>query len=138
MLRSFTTILIISALLAISVSTPAVGQIGSSVTAETHRLRRQTADKPDLKQVIAREEAKLKAESSRFDPVKAEKESRKQATRSNLTKKEKTFLVLFAVGIAAIVFFVIKYGKDCIRSSPPGCTPGVDDGCVCEEYSQNR
>jgi len=40
------------------------------------------------------------------------------------------------VGIAAIVFLVAKYGKDCIRTNYPGCDLVNDEACVCEEYEK--
>ncbi len=89
----------------------------------------------NLNQVIARENEKIQKKSSVLDLKELEK-SQRQVPKQNWTAKEKTFLILGIIGTAALVFLVIKYGKDCVRYEN-NCNPGSDN-CYCAEYKQNN
>ena len=89
----------------------------------------------DLDQVIARENEKILKEASFLDSKKLEK-SQRQVPKQNWTAKEKTFLILGIIGTAALVFLLIKYGKECARYEN-NCSPS-EDGCYCAEYKQNN
>jgi Flp pilus assembly protein TadB len=127
MIRFTTTLLVIAAVLTLGVGRPVFAQ----QVAQTER-----SGSPDLKKAIAEETKKIEAEEGRFDPAKIDKAERNAQAKKGMSSKEKTALVLFAVGVAVLVVLLVKYGKDCIRSSPPGCTPGVDEFCTCEEYER--
>jgi len=97
----------------------------------------QISAQPDLKKVFSKETQKLKSQSATIDKKQMEKFGR-QTTKSNWTKNQTLFLVLFAVGVAALVFLVVKYGKDCLRYRND-CSPSFDENCYCEEYApRNR
>ena len=89
----------------------------------------------DLNLVIAGENEKIQKEASVLNLKKLEKAQR-QVPKQNWTAKEKTFLILGIIGTAALVFLLIKYGKECIRYEN-NCSPS-QDGCYCAEYKQNN
>jgi len=107
----------------------------------TGTIPAQTVSKPsefrenrsDLKQVFSRETEKLKKDSTVID-AKIMDKTRRQVPKQGWTKTEKTVMVLFVVGLAALLFVAIKYGKNCIRYEN-NCSPS-DEGCLCEEYEQ--
>lgn len=133
MIRSFSTILVLISLIAASLL-PVTAQQDASRTEPENAV---PSDRPDLKVVVSQADKKFREESAAFDPKEAEKSQFKQQAKAGWTKKEKTAIAFLAVGIAVLVFVLVKYGKDCIRSSPAGCTPGVDEFCTCQEYAQN-
>lgn len=135
--RSLTSFLLIYSILLVSLTLPAAAQPNERPSQEAVVPKQQEIDSVGLKKTIAREDAKFRAESATYDPVKAEKEARKQTAKKGWSRNDKLLLAGLIVAVAAIVFFVVKYGKECVRSSPAGCTPGVDEYCVCEEYEQN-
>ncbi len=90
----------------------------------------------NLKQVFSKETDKIKSESSVIDAKSMEKAQRQKTTRSKWTGKQTALIVLFAVGVAALVFVLIKYGKNCLRYEN-NCNPS-DDGCYCAEYEQQN
>lgn len=138
MLKSAAALLVIISILLVSTPTSVLPQ--STVVPENElAARRETnTNTADLKQLISNETEKLKADSAAFDPVKADRDRAKQQTSKKgwSTTKKTLLITAIAVGIAAMLFIVIKYGKDCLRSDPPNCTPGVDENCVCEEYER--
>lgn len=98
----------------------------------------QIAAKTDLKKVFSKETDKLKSQSASIDKKQMEKLLRQQPAKKGLTKNQTIFLVLFAVGVAALIFLVVKYGKDCLRYEND-CSPSFDENCYCEEYApRNR
>jgi hypothetical protein len=101
------------------------------------RTATRAASQADLRQVFSKETQKLKSDSLSVDAKKMERLRLKQATRSGWTRKQTIAVVLFAVAVAAIVFFVIKYGKNCLRYEN-NCDPAFDENCYCEEYEQNE
>lgn len=94
--------------------------------------------KIDFKKVIEEETKRLKVDSAKFDPVKIELEKAKQARKSGWSKKDTALMVVFAVGIAVLVWFVIKYGKECAETNPPHCSLGTDEFCTCERYEEEN
>jgi hypothetical protein len=136
MLKSAATLLVIISILL--VSTPVLPQSTVVPESELAASREANTSTTDLKTVISNETEKLRADSAAFDPVKADRDLAKQQTSKKgwSTTKKTLLITAIAVGIAAVLFIAIKYGKDCLRSSPPNCTPGVDENCVCEEYER--
>jgi hypothetical protein len=136
MLKSAATLLVIISILL--VSTPVRPQSTVVPESELAASREANTSTADLKTVISNETEKLRADSAAFDPVKADRDLAKQQTSKKgwSTTKKTLLITAIAAGIAAVLFIAIKYGKDCLRSSPPNCTPGVDENCVCEEYER--
>jgi hypothetical protein len=136
MLKSAATLLVIISILL--VSTPVLPQSTVVPESELAASREANTSTTDLKTVISNETEKLRADSAAFDPVKADRDLAKQQTSKKgwSTTKKTLLITAIAAGIAAVLFIAIKYGKDCLRSSPPNCTPGVDENCVCEEYER--
>jgi hypothetical protein len=136
MLKSAATLLVIISILL--VSTPVLPQSTVVPESELAASREANTSTADLKTVISNETEKLRADSAAFDPVKADRDLAKQQTSKKgwSTTKKTLLITAIAAGIAAVLFIAIKYGKDCLRSSPPNCTPGVDENCVCEEYER--
>ena len=93
---------------------------------------------PDLKLAVENKTKEFKAESATFDPVKTERENaQQQAQKKGMSKTTKTLLwTAVAVGAAALLFIVIKYGKDCLRTSPENCDLVNDEYCTCAEYER--
>ena len=133
-----TCLLIVISILLVSVTTPARAQTAAVPDKEVAASRDSNSNTSDLRQTIANETEKLKADSASFDPSKADRDlARQQTAKKGWSTTKKTLVIsAIAVGLAAILFIVIKYGKDCLRSDPPNCTPGVDENCVCEEYER--
>ena len=141
-MKILTTQLLIFALLVVSLRVPIFAQAqpvpiaGGPVAAESQEESPATT-KPDLKSVFDGKTKEFRDRSAFFDLKKAEKEERKQQAKKKTWNKTNTaIMVLFVVGIAAIVFLVAKYGKDCIRTNYPGCDLVNDEACVCEEYEK--
>ena len=136
MLKSATAYLLAFAILTVSLSLPATAQ--QQVPAKEMAVSASGQPPPDLTQVFAKETARIKADEAVFDPIKTDRENADQQAQKKGWSTTKKVLVISAivVGIAAIVFIVAKYGKDCIRSEPANCTPSVDEPCVCLEYER--
>jgi hypothetical protein len=98
----------------------------------------QPSEKPDIKAVLANEAQAYNAKAAEFDPAKADAIYNRQQSKKGWSTKDKVILAAAIVGIAALVYVLVKYGKDCLRSSPAGCTPGVDEFCTCEEYERRN
>jgi hypothetical protein len=137
MLKTATTFLVVLSILLLSTPHTVLPQSTAVPENELAAKREANTNTADLKQVFSNETERLKAGST-FDPVKADRDRAKQQTGKKgwSTTKKTLVIAAIAVGIAAILFIGIKYGKDCLRSSPPNCTPGVDENCVCEEYER--
>ena len=136
MLKFTTTLFLIFTVFIVSTQTPALGQSGPDSSQDAP----QTAEKRDLQKVFTAETERFKSDSASFDPVKVEREAAKQQAQKQGWSKTKKVLVItaIAVGVAALLFVVIKYGKNCLRSEPANCTPGVDENCVCLEYERRN
>lgn len=104
------------------------GTIPAQTVSKSPELRE---NRSDLKQVFSKETEKLKNESTVVDAKMMDK-TRRQVPKQGWTKTEKTIMVVFVVGLAALLFVVIKYGKNCIRYEN-NCSP-ADEGCYCAEY----
>lgn len=137
MLRTSSTIVVIFSLLLLSVGNTATAQTKQSIP-EISSESSDIQSKPELKTLIA--QADKKAAEQAFDPVAADKthERSRAQQKKGWSTGDKLLLAGLIVGIAAIVFIVVKYGKECLRSSPANCTPGVDEFCVCEEYERRN
>lgn len=97
----------------------------------------QVVSKTDLKKVFAKETQKLKAESATVDKKQMGK-LLMQTSKNKWSGKQTALVILIAVGIAALVFVLIKYGKECLRYED-NCDPAFDQNCYCEEYApRNR
>jgi hypothetical protein len=107
-------------------------------TTLTGQTLSQPSEKPDIKAVLANEAQAYNAKAAEFDPAKADAIYNRQQSKKGWSTKDKVILAAAIVGIAALVYVLVKYGKDCLRSSPAGCTPGVDEFCTCEEYERRN
>ena len=138
MLKTATTLLIVISISLISIPTSILPQSTAVPENEVAAKREAKTNSTDLKQVFSNETEKFKADSAAFDPVKADRDQAKQQTSKKgwSTTKKTLVIAAIAVGIAAVLFIVIKYGKNCLKSDPPDCTPGVDENCVCEVYER--
>ncbi len=137
MLKKSSTLVVICSLLILNLAPAALAQAEPKVI-ESSQGSTAISEKPELKTLIAN--ADKKASDRTFDPVAADKtHERSQAQQKKGWSTQKKLIVAgVIVGIAALVFVLVKYGKDCIRSSPAGCTPGVDEFCTCEEYERRN
>lgn len=153
MLKIATTALVIFALLTVTTHGPALAQsqpktgdetVSSTVKKEKPGLPFNVAEtpkekkRPDFKKIFDEETKQFKKKSAEFDPVKLDLErTRQQAPKHGLTGKEKTFLIVFIVGIAVLVVLLAKYGKNCIETTPKNCNIGTDENCYCERYEED-
>lgn len=139
MFRNAATLFVILAILSLSLSQPvsAQSQIPAREIGVTEKLSEPGL--PDMKRVIAEHNKKYAELSGKTDAKTMEKLDRQRAqTKGNgLTGKQKFYIFLGVAAVAAFVFVLVKYGKDCKTSEPAGCTPGVDEFCTCTEYEQN-
>ncbi len=137
MLKVAATLFTIFCLLTATLHHPVFAQSRSPLKPDDSK----TADakkRPDFKRIFDEETKKYESGSAEFDPLKYDNVIRKRQAKKGLSTKDKVGLALFIAGMAVLVILLIKYGKDCIRSSPPNCTPGVDEFCTCEEYEQRK
>ena len=141
-MKILTTQLLIFALLTVSLPVSIFAQaqpvpIAEGSVASENTTENTSTEKPDLKTVFDKKTKELRDRSAFFDVKKAEKEERKQQAKKKTWDKGTTIgMILIAVGMAALVFLLIKYGKDCLRTNYPGCDWVNDEGCVCEEYAK--
>ncbi len=142
MLKIATTLFTMLAVLSVTITAPVHGQppVKSGPNAAVaHNEPAPKADKkrPDLKKAFEEETKKFKAKSAEFDPVKLELEKSRQQAKKGWSKRDTAFMVVFAVGIAVLVVLLVKYGKNCIETTPPNCNIGTDDNCYCERYEED-
>jgi hypothetical protein len=137
MLKFAATLFTIFCLLMATLHSPVLAQSRSRLKPDESK----TADakkRPDFRRIFDEETRKYESSSAEFDPLKYDNVIRKRQAKKGLSTKNKIGLALFIAGMAVLVVLLIKYGKNCIRSSPPDCTPGVDEFCTCEEYEQRK
>ena len=136
MLKFATTLLVVCALCIVSTRIPALGQAPPPTESSP------AAERSDLQKVFSAETERFKADSAAFDPVKVEREvAKQQAQKKGWSTTKKTLVITaIAVGVAALLFVAIKYGKKCLRYSE-FCTfdpqTGIED-CPCEEYERRN
>ena len=132
MVRSSTAYLLVTATLWLFVGTPVSAQpaVTNQAAAAEHNV--------GLKASIAREDFLAQERAGTVDVKALNEIDRKPPKGHGLTGKQKTLIVLAAVGFVALIFFVIKNYRECIKSDPSGCTPGVDDPCTCLEYAPKK
>ena len=149
MTRFAATLLIIYSLMIATISTPVHAQPqtrpNETSTAEfpsnelndlpANTVARPLKKKVDLQKVFDEETKKFSSDTANFDPLKIERNKAKQAKKQKWSHKNTIFIVVFAAAIAVLVWFVLKYGKECIQTNYPDCTPTVDEGCYCERYA---
>ena len=137
MLKFATASLLVFAIITVSLTLPISAQ--QQVPAkESESTNASQPAQPDLNEVFAKETARIKADAAVFDPIKTDRENANQQAQKKgwSTTKKVVVISAIAVGFAALLFLVIKYGKECIRSTPENCNPVVDDNCVCHEYER--
>lgn len=145
MLKIGTTLFTIIAIVVATTTTPLLSQPPASsgpndppanaqAKAENERSKK---NRPDLKKVFEEETKKFNEKSAEFDPIKLEIEKGKQQAKNGWSKKDTALIVAFAVGIAVLVYLVVKYGKNCVETRPPNCNIGTDDNCYCERYEED-
>jgi len=134
MLKFVTTLFLILSIVVVSNTLPAVAQ------AQADQSKPEAEKNAELKKVFEKETENFKADSAEFDPVKADRENaQQQAQKKGWSTTKKTLVITaVAVGVAGLLFLLIKYGKKCLRSDPANCTPGVDEICVCLEYERRN
>jgi anti-sigma factor RsiW len=140
MLKS-TTWFLVFAILTVSITFPVSAQQVPAKDAVVPAAEKDPVAS-DLKDVFARQTAKVKADESVFDPVKTERErGKQQSQKPGMSKTKKALLwTALAVGVAALIFVAIKYAKKCIRYSDD-CDYNPDTGnydCPCEEYEERN
>ena len=135
MTRSATTLFVIFALLTITIVPPALSQPPEK-TPDLQSVSQQK--KPDMKRVFEAETERFNADSAKFDPVKADREAARQQTQKKWSTTKKTLVIAaIAVAVAAVVFLLVKYGKNCLRYEDD-CDPILDEFCQCEEYERRN
>ncbi|HMT07277.1 MAG TPA: hypothetical protein PKA82_04670 [Pyrinomonadaceae bacterium] len=137
MFRLNTTLFLIYSILLTTFSMPALAQPSANVVPNDDVLRHSTKAAPDIKKAIDEQSKELRRKSETFDPVAYERIERRQ-TKKGWSKSDKILMAAFVVGITVLVVLLVKYGKNCIRTSPPNCNIGTDDNCYCEEYEQEN
>lgn len=136
MLKSATTQFVIFAVLCLSLSQPVLTQTSEPAASEKPAAR-STSKKPDLKKVVAQNERQYRERSESVDVKALEKIERQQPKGHGLTGRQKAYIALAIIGVAALVFVLVKYGKECLKTDPAGCDPYSDTGCTCTQYKQN-
>ncbi|HEV7700450.1 MAG TPA: hypothetical protein VGO43_09505 [Pyrinomonadaceae bacterium] len=91
----------------------------------------------DLKKSIVENNNAFLERSSKVDVKALDKIDRQTPKKKGWISRHKLAFVAIVVGFAALIFVAVKYGKDCIKSEPEGCTPNVDENCTCTQYAQN-
>ena len=92
----------------------------------------------DFKKVLAENDRQYRERVEKGDVKAMEKLGRQTPKGNGLTGRQKTYIFLGIIGFAALVFVLVKYGKDCAVYEPAGCTPSSDDNnCTCKQYKQN-
>lgn len=142
MLKFAITLFTILAVVTVTITSPVIGQpLAASgpndPPANTSASTSPEKKKPDLKKVFDDETKKFNAKSAEFDPVKVELEKNKQQAKKGWSKNDKAFIIIFAAAIAVLVVLLVKYGKNCLETSPPNCNIGTDDNCYCERYEED-
>ena len=139
MLKLITSLFCLFSLLITTLPSTAVAQMKEQPASTANAAENSGGKKdPDLRSVVDQKTKEFAVQSSTFDPVKTERENaQQQAQKKGMSKTKKTLLwTALAVGIAAVLFVVIKYGKDCLRTSPENCSLGTDEYCTCAEYER--
>ncbi len=133
-LKFATTLYLILNIVVVSTTMPAAAQ------AQADQGKPQAEKTQELKKVFEKETVKFKADSAEFDPVKADRENaQQQAQKKGWSNTKKTLVIAaVAVGVAGLLFLLIKYGKECLRTDPANCRLGVDEICVCLEYERRN
>lgn len=138
MLKRLTSEFIIFSLLLTALMLPVAAQSGPTADISLRTYTKQQQAKPEtLKETLAKETRKTGSDTSSFDPAKADAIYQKQAQQQpKKWSKTKKVLVIsaIAVGVAALLFVLIKYGKDCARTEPANCDWVNDEFCTCVEY----
>lgn len=137
MLKSTTWFLVFT-ILTVSITFPVTAQQVPTKEAMVPAAKKD-ASPADMKEVFAKQTAKVKADEAVFDPVKAERERGNQQAQTKGWSKTKKTLVIAAVvaGAAVLTFLLIKYYRKCLRYSETDCYYNSDTGireCTCEEY----
>lgn len=140
MLKFATTLFTTFSLLFVTLTIPAAGQTKQPPTADNEVSQSITGTKanPDLKVVFDEKTNEFKMQSAAFDPIKTDRENAQaQAQKKGWSTTKKTLVITaIAVGIAGLLFLVIKYGKECLRTNPENCSLNIDENCTCEEYER--
>ena len=131
-----TSLLVIFALITVSMQAPVLGQpLETKPESETSSSAKP---QPNLKKLFSAETERFKADSAAFDPVKADREAARQQTQKKWSTTKKTLVIAaIAVAVAAVVFLLVKYGKDCLRYEDD-CDPILDEFCQCEEFERRN
>ena len=135
MLKSATTFALVYALLMVFLTAPISAQNQSQLNDRPASAKKT----PDLKNAFYEEMLRYNAAAGMVDSSKmnADLLRPKQAPKKGWSKTQKGLLIAaIAVGVAALLFVAIKYGKECLRTDPEDCALGVDEPCTCVEYKR--
>lgn len=87
-----------------------------------------------VKKVFSKELQKSKSDTSigEIDFKKLERIEMKSAAKAKMSKKEKTWIVVFIVGLVVLGVLLAIYGK-LPKCSQVECNPDYDENCYCDE-----
>jgi cobalamin biosynthesis Mg chelatase CobN len=90
--------------------------------------------KTDVKKVFSKELQKSKTDASvgEIDFKKLERIEMKSAAKAKMSKKEKTWIVIFIVALVVGGILLAIYGK-LPKCSQVDCNPDYDENCYCDE-----
>ena len=135
MLKFATALSIVYTLSIVFLTTPVVAQNQPQLNDRSAPGKKT----PDLKRAFYEETLRYNAAAAVVSSAKMNSEllRQQQAPKKGWSKTQKTLLIVaIAVGVAGLLFVAIKYGKECLRTSPENCTLGTDEVCTCVEYKR--
>lgn len=138
MLKLTTSLFCLFSLLITTFPSPVIAQTKEPPAIKSSSTNNaQDRNSPDLKLAVEQKSKEFNQRSAVFDPVKTERENaQQQAQKKGMSTTKKALLwTALAVGVAAVLFVVIKYGKDCLRTTPENCDLN-DEYCTCAEYER--
>ena len=138
MLKAALAQVVIFSLMTLTFSQPHVAQSKAPVQEAKTAVPLPANTAINIKKVVAENERRYKDRTASVDVKELEKIERKAPKGPGMSKKDKTFLAVFIVGLAVLVVLLVKYGKNCEVSDPPGCNPVTDENCTCTQYEQRN
>lgn len=142
MLKKFVSLSLIYAILSLSIFSAQVSAQqtqSNALKADPLKLGELKTEQPALsktrvKQVFSKELQKSKSDTSvgEIDFKKLERIEMKGAAKAKMSKKEKTWIVVFIVALVALGVLLAIYGK-LPKCSQVECNPDYDENCYCDE-----
>lgn len=137
MFRRMASLLVIYSILTISFSQPVLAQVQVPVNGTGPTTGRSPDSAPDFRNIIGQNERAYRNGTPVLD-AKTLGKMNQTPPKPGLTKKEKTWIVLGIIGLAALLFVAIKYAKNCLKTDPANCVLGGEDPCTCTEYETKK